>query len=51
MTTHRIMTEYLSLKPYKAQFVQKLYEEDFQDRVKMCKIPIPMLQDNDIQEN
>ncbi len=51
MTTHRIMTEYLSLKPYKAQFVQKLYEEDFQDRVEMCKIPIPMLQDNDIQEN
>ena len=23
------MTDYLSLKPYKAQFLQKLYEEDF----------------------
>ncbi|CAF3386881.1 unnamed protein product [Rotaria socialis] len=33
--THRIMTEYLALKPYKAQFVQQLYEEDLQDRVEM----------------
>ena len=28
-TAYRIMTEYLSLTPYKAQFVQKLDEEDF----------------------
>ena len=26
-TAYRIMTEYLSLKPYKLQFVQQLYEE------------------------
>ncbi|CAF1581905.1 unnamed protein product [Rotaria sp. Silwood1] len=50
-TTHRIMTEYLLLKPYKAQFVQQLFEEDLQDRVEMCKILIPMLQDNAIQGN
>lgn len=50
-TTHRIMTEYLSLKPYKVQFVQKLYEEDFEDRVEMCRTLIPMLQDPNTQEN
>ena len=33
-TTYRIRTEHLLLKPYEARFVQKLYEEDFQDRVK-----------------
>ncbi|CAM4845930.1 unnamed protein product [Rotaria magnacalcarata] len=50
-TAHRIMTEHLSLKPYKVQFVQKLYEEDMQDRVEMCKTLIPMLEDNHIQQN
>ncbi|CAF3421221.1 unnamed protein product [Rotaria socialis] len=50
-TTHRIMTEYLALKPYKAQFVQQLYEEDLQDRVEMCKTLIPMLEDSHMQEN
>ena len=30
------MIEHLLLKPYEARFVQKLYEEDFQDRVKRC---------------
>jgi hypothetical protein len=30
-TAHRIMTEYLSLKPPKVQFVPQLYE-DLQDR-------------------
>mgnify|MGYP001047299604 CR=1 FL=1 len=50
-TTHRIMTEYLLLKPYKVQFVQQLYEEDFQDRVEMCKTLISMLANHDIQEN
>lgn len=49
-TTHRIMTEYLSLKPYKVQFVQQVYEEDFQDRVGMCKTLIPMLENIDTQE-
>ncbi|CAF1680033.1 unnamed protein product, partial [Adineta ricciae] len=44
-TAHRIMRDYLGLKPYKAQFVQQLYEEDTQDRVDMCKTLIPMLQD------
>ena len=36
-TTYRIitMTEHLLLKPYKGQFVQQLYEEDFQGRVEM----------------
>ncbi len=50
-TAHRIMRDYLGLKPYKAQFVQQLYEEDTQDRVDMCKTLIPMLQDKSIQEN
>jgi hypothetical protein len=45
------MTEYLSLKPYKVQFVQELYEEDLQDRIEMCTILIPMLQDKNTQEN
>jgi hypothetical protein len=44
------MTEYLSLKPYKVQFVQELHEEDLQDRVEMCATLIPMLE-NDIQRN
>ena len=42
------MTEHLSLKPYKMQFVRELYEED---RVEMCKTLIPMLEDNQIQQN
>ncbi|CAF3566716.1 unnamed protein product [Rotaria sp. Silwood1] len=42
-TAHRIMTEYLSLKPYKVQFVQQIYEEDLQDRVDMCQTMISML--------
>ena len=33
-TTYRIMIEHLLLKSYKAQFVQQLYEEDSQNRVK-----------------
>jgi hypothetical protein len=49
--THRIVTEYLLLKPYKVEFVQQLFEEDLQDRVEMCKVLIPILQDNAIQEN
>ena len=44
------MTEYLSLKSYKPQFVQKLDEEDFQNRVEMWKTLTPMLEDNDTQE-
>ncbi|CAF3800897.1 unnamed protein product [Rotaria socialis] len=50
-TAHRVMTEYLALKPYKAQFAQQLYEEDLQDRVEMCKTFIPMLEDSHMQEN
>ncbi|CAF4486600.1 unnamed protein product [Rotaria sp. Silwood2] len=50
-TAHRIMTEHLSLKPYKAQFVQQLFEEDMQDRVEMCKTLTPMLEDNHIQQD
>ena len=50
-TTHRITTEYLSLKPYKAKFVQQIYEEDMQDRVEMCQTLIPMLEDNTTQDN
>ena len=50
-TAHRIVTEYLSLKPYKAQFVQKINEEDFQDRVQMCQTLTPMQEDNDTQES
>ena len=50
-TAHRIMKEYLLLKPYKVQFVQQLYEEDLQDRIDMCKTLIPMLQDKNIEEN
>jgi hypothetical protein len=45
------MTEYLSLKPYKVQFAQELYEEDLQGRIEMCQTLIPMLQDKDTQEN
>ena len=37
-TTYQIRTEHLLLKPYKAQFVQQLYEEDFQDCVEMCQM-------------
>ena len=37
ITTCRIMTEHLLLKPYKAQFVQQLHEED---RVEML---LPLL--------
>ena len=50
-TAHRIMTEHLSLKPYKVQFVQQLYEEDLQDKVEMCKTLISMLEDSHMQEN
>ena len=50
-TAHRIMTESLSLKPYKAQFVQKIYAEDMQDRTEMCGALIPILQDINIQDN
>ena len=42
-TTYRIMTEYLLLKSYKAQFVQQLYEEDFEDHVEMCQMLLPLL--------
>ena len=45
------MTEYLSLKTYKVQFVQKLDEEDFQDRVDMCITLVPMVEYNDPQES
>ena len=45
------MTEHLSLKRYKVQFVQELDEEDMQDRVEMCKTLIPMLENNQIQQN
>ena len=48
-TAHRIMTEHLSLKLYKVQFVQELYKEDMHDRIEMCKTLIPMLEDNQIQ--
>ena len=37
------MTEHLLLKPDKAQFLQQLYEEDFQNRVEMCQMPLPLL--------
>jgi DDE superfamily endonuclease/Helix-turn-helix domain (DUF4817) len=50
-TTHRIMTGELSLKPFKVHFTQELHEEDFQDRVEMCKTLVPMLENVDIQEN
>lgn len=49
-TTHRIMTEYLSLEPYKVQSVQQLYQEDQEDIIEMCETLIPMLED-DIQGN
>ena len=45
------MTQYLSLKPYKAQFIQKLDDEDFQDRVDMCKTLMSTLEDNGTQES
>ena len=47
-TADRIMTEYLSLKPYKGQLVQEVYEEDMQDRVEMCKTLIPIIKFNKI---
>ena len=50
-TVHRIMTENLSLKPYKMHFVQQLYEEDLQDRVEMCNVLQPMLSNKDNEEN
>ena len=50
-TAHRIITEHLSLKLYKVQFVQELYEEDMQDRIEMCKTLIPMLEGKQIQQN
>ena len=50
-TAHRIMTEYLLLRPYKMHFVQQLYEEDLQDRVDMCETLIPMLADKNMQNN
>jgi hypothetical protein len=50
-TAHRIMTENLSLKPYKMHFVQQLYEEDLQDRIEMCNILKPMLSNKDNEEN
>ena len=48
---YRITTEYLSLKPYKVHFFQKLYEEDFQGRGELCRILLTMLLDPKIQEN
>ena len=45
------MTEYLSLKLYKAQFVQEIYEKDVQDRMEMCHMLISILQDSNIQNN
>ena len=33
-----------ALKPYKVQFIQKIDEQDFQDRVEMCQTLIPMLE-------
>ena len=50
-TMHRIMREHLLLKPYKGHFVQQLYEEDFQDRVDMCKTLEPMLLNDHNEEN
>lgn len=50
-TSYRIMREHLSLKPYKAQFVQQLYEEDFQDRVEMCQTLIQLLTNNNNRGN
>jgi len=31
--------------------IEQIYEEDMQDRVEMCRILIPMLEDSKIQEN
>lgn len=45
------MTEYLSLKPYKVHFDQKLHGEDFQDRMEMCHTLLPMWRNREIQEN
>ena len=42
-TAHRIMTEYRSLKPYKAEFVQEIYEEDIQYSTEMCRTFILIL--------
>ena len=50
-TAHPIITEYLILTPYNAQFVQKVNEEDLQDRIDICKILIPMLEDNGIPDS
>ena len=51
ITVHRIMREYLLLKPYKGHFVQQLYEQDFQDRVDMCKTLEPMLLNDHNEES
>ena len=42
-TIYRITTEHLLLKSCKMQFVQLLYEKDFQDRVEMCHMSLPLL--------
>ena len=42
-TTYEIKTERLLLKPEKVQFVQQKYEEDFQDRVEMHQMLLPLL--------
>ena len=48
---YRIMTEYLSLKPYKTHFVQQIYDEDIHDRVEMCRTLISRLKDYNVQED
>ena len=45
------MTEYLSMKPYKVQFVQKLDEEDSRIELICVKTLISTLEDNDTQES
>ena len=40
-----------ALKSYKAHFVQELDKEDFYNVVDICKILVPMLEDNDTQES
>ena len=45
------MTEYLSLKPYKAHLIQQIYGEDMQDRVELCRTLIPMLEGSNVQED
>ena len=51
ITAYRIMSESLGLKPFKMQFIQRLYEADLQDRVDMCKTLISRLQNKSTQEN